>query len=224
MGRELQKKKNKSSLPRATQKRKSKKAVLTNPLIAANWDAKQTLSQNYRRLGLVNKLNRVTGGVDRTPTAGRDAANIPIQNNGMAINPKAPSSGPLREAKVERDPETGQILRVIEPRANPLNDPLNDLDSDDDEPMMASQHDLRSSKPTGNTAVVAALEAAAAVEGKKKKRSQSEREQEWLEALMQKHGEDYRKMWRDMKLNPMQQSEGDIRKRVEKLKRSQQGI
>lgn len=37
MGRELQKKKNRSSTPRVRLKPKSKKRILSNPVIAANW-------------------------------------------------------------------------------------------------------------------------------------------------------------------------------------------
>lgn len=37
MGRELQKKKNKSSIPKRRHKPKSKKKILANPIIAANW-------------------------------------------------------------------------------------------------------------------------------------------------------------------------------------------
>lgn len=37
MGRELQKKKNRSSLPKKRQNPKSKKKILANPIIAANW-------------------------------------------------------------------------------------------------------------------------------------------------------------------------------------------
>jgi nucleolar protein 16 len=37
MGRELQKKKNRSSIPKVRRKPKSKKKVLGNPIIAANW-------------------------------------------------------------------------------------------------------------------------------------------------------------------------------------------
>ena len=37
MGRELQKKKNKSSIPKLRHKGPSKKKVLQNPIIAANW-------------------------------------------------------------------------------------------------------------------------------------------------------------------------------------------
>lgn len=37
MGRELQKKKNRSSLPKLRHKQPSKKKILQNPIIAANW-------------------------------------------------------------------------------------------------------------------------------------------------------------------------------------------
>jgi nucleolar protein 16 len=37
MGRELQKKKNKSSIPKRRMKPKSKKKIFNNPIIAANW-------------------------------------------------------------------------------------------------------------------------------------------------------------------------------------------
>jgi len=52
--------------------------------------------------------------------------------------------------------------------------------------------------------------------GAKVERNQSEREKEWIERLVERYGEDYRKMSWDKKLNPYQQSEGDIRKRVVK--------
>jgi len=54
--------------------------------------------------------------------------------------------------------------------------------------------------------------------GVKVERSQSVREKEWIEKLVERYGEDYRKMSWDRKLNPYQQSEGDIRKRVVKWK------
>ncbi|KAB8338910.1 hypothetical protein FH972_021852 [Carpinus fangiana] len=65
MGRELQKRKNRSSVSKVRQKPKSKKKIFNNPIIAANWDQKQTLSQNYRRLGLATKLNAPSGGIER---------------------------------------------------------------------------------------------------------------------------------------------------------------
>jgi len=65
----------------------------------------------------------------------------------------------------------------------------------------------------GETHVVRQLEAIARNEVKKV-RTQSEREREWIEALVAKYGRDYAKMARDRKLNPFQQTMGDIRRRV----------
>jgi nucleolar protein 16 len=65
-----------------------------------------------------------------------------------------------------------------------------------------------------STDVVRQLEEQAKRGVAKALRTQSAREQEWIERLVSKYGDDYRKMFWDRKLNPMQQSEGDIRKRV----------
>jgi nucleolar protein 16 len=68
--------------------------------------------------------------------------------------------------------------------------------------------------------VVRQLEEAARNGVRKAPRKQSKREEEWIERLVERYGEDYGRMWRDTKLNPMQQSEGDIRKRVIKWKKN----
>jgi nucleolar protein 16 len=69
--------------------------------------------------------------------------------------------------------------------------------------------------------VIQQLEEAARNGARKAPRTQSQREAEWLENLVAKYGEDYGRMARDRKLNPMQQTESDIKKRVKKWKASQ---
>lgn len=132
----------------------------------------------------------------------------------------------------------------IRDRKNPLNDPLNEVadeyneaaqrasdqkldgeefngfDDDDDEEM---EDDSASSGPK---AIVKALEAQVEAEAaeleKRKPRTQSKREEEWIERLVEKYGDDTRAMVRDRRLNPMQQSEGDIKRRIRKWKASRE--
>ena len=124
------------------------------------------------------------------------------------------------EVRVQKDPETGRIVRVLRPDSeqqpvyNPLNDPLNELDV---EPV---------SHTRASTNIIAELEREADEEGerlaKKRPRQQSQREEEWIESLVEKHGDNIRGMVRDRKLNPMQQTEGDIGRRIKKWKKQQE--
>lgn len=168
----------------------------------------ETLVQNYRRLGLSSRLNSATGGTEKRsaskPTADR-----------LAISRAIPTAIAPSEAKVERDPDTGKILRVIHSKpvkANPLNDPLNS-DSEDE---FGGFDEDEADHSTKDNAVIRQLEEQAMMEAEKKPRKQSQREQEWIEKLVAKHGDDYQKMSRDMKLNPMQQTANDISRRIKK--------
>jgi nucleolar protein 16 len=262
MGREIQKKKNRSGIAKTTMKPKSKKLLLANPLIAANWDKSQTLAQNYSRLGLARKLNGHTGGVDKTSSlhasnVGKTTAGIDSQGDRDMLDvhskrgPRVTQIIPT-EARIERDSE-GRIVRIIDDPsavvpekkektwATPLNDPLNAVDDeeeyDSDNPFGAEE-DGESGRPMQDRkghmqhlsahvgtsletnapqqSVVQQLSAQAAMGGGKKIRKQSPREREWCAALIKKHGMgNWKPMQRDTKLNVMQQSEGDIRKRVE---------
>ncbi|KIV98188.1 hypothetical protein PV10_01866 [Exophiala mesophila] len=222
MGRERQKKKNRSSVSKAklktnrTKAGKKKVNFLGNAIIAANWDRKLTVSQNYKRLGLSSKLNPTTGGTEKKiPAAGDE--NQQRTRDSLAIAGVVPSQIKPQEVQVVRDPTTGRILKVIRPDEdetydNPLNDPLNDLPDDDSR--------ARKPRPLAEHDIVSQLEAQAAeeekLELKKRPRQQSQREQEWLTKLVEKHGDNIRAMVRDKKLNPMQQTEGDISKRLKK--------
>lgn len=233
MGRELQKRKNRSSISKVRQKPKSKKKVLNNAVIASNWDQHQTLAQNYKRLGLAAKLNKSTGGVERKVADverereedGKAHTDGLVINGGRGRGKKDKLD--LGEEKVERDPKTGRILRVVSDdtaavRPNPLNDPLNELDSESEsEAELFDQHghSKQQSEPSEpKTAVVAELEHRASLPEKKYRRKQSEGERVFVEELVAKYGEDYERMARDTEINYMQRSAGDLKKRVKKWK------
>ncbi|KAK3058458.1 Ribosome biogenesis protein Nop16 [Extremus antarcticus] len=221
MGRELQKRKSRSSTSKVTRKPKSKKKILSNHIIAANWDKSQTLAQNYKRLGLTEKLNNRTGGVERK--AGEERVEDPLSIEGKQR--KAREVIEVREAKIVRDEETGAILTVLDEgrgvRPNPLNDALNEFDSESEEGGEGVDQHRGVGPAVGaatqaKTDVVERLQDEASRPAPKYQRKQTEGEVAFIEELVRKHGEDFGAMARDMKVNYMQRSEGDLRKRVKK--------
>ncbi|CAK7240679.1 MAG: Nucleolar protein 16 [Sporothrix thermara] len=155
MGRSVrQKRKARSSRPtvRPSNNRRRPINPTGNAVIAANWDKEQTLTQNYRRLGLMNRLKVPTGGIERLGTdavkerAAPDGERIQhytdhfndtataILNGTLAGSKAKAKVAGVREVRVERDAK-GRIVRVLEdaaPAHNPLNDLLNDLEDEEE--------------------------------------------------------------------------------------------
>jgi nucleolar protein 16 len=210
---------------------RSRRLLSTDP----SRNQKETLSQNYRRLGLTSRLNHATGGTEKTiallglndPNSSRADTAADSTANALNIVSKAPAQVlEVEEIEVERDPETGHILRVTgqrEEKFNPLNDPLVELEGSDGEVEewngFSMVPERRANEP--ENPVIRQLEEAARNGARKAPRKQSEREVEWLERLVSRYGEDYGRMARDRKLNPMQQTAADIKKRITKWQASQ---
>ncbi|KAI0885166.1 ribosome biogenesis protein Nop16 [Annulohypoxylon maeteangense] len=219
MGRDLQKRKRRSSRNAIRQPSSNKSKRLLNPLgndtVARNWNKKETASQNYRRLGLVSRLKAPAGGVE--PSARVKSAK---PADPFAITSQ-PAGAVIGEVRVERD-ENGRIVRVLHgsgPKENPLNDPLNDLDSDDDmEDEEAAEEWEGIDEVEDGTGIFPELETQANRPVAKKVKTLSKREAEWLQRLVEKYGDDTKAMARDRKLNPRQQTEADIARRIKKLK------
>jgi nucleolar protein 16 len=208
-------------------------------LICRNKD--ETLIQNYRRLGLTTRLNAPTGGVERPKGVDAATADKLLSDSLHIISKNHPENSTeldAEEVHVERDPETGKILRVITnhdgdadeievagrkvKRSNPLSDPINDIENGVISLHKKQQH---VTKPSSSSDFVRQLELRALQEEeamkKRRPRQQSKREEEWIEKLIARHGDNIMAMVRDKKLNPMQQTEGDIRKRVRVWKERQ---
>ncbi|KAF5599803.1 NOP16 [Fusarium pseudoanthophilum] len=212
MGRELQKKKARSGRQPIRQLNRSKKILNPrgNDAIAKNWNKKETLSQNYRRLGLVARLKAPTGGTEKKlgATTTRAYHNDPFSIATM-------ENAIVSEARVERDAD-GKIIRILgEAKPNPLNDPLNELDNDSDAEPAEEWGGIEDDADA--TDVVKTLIEQSKQPDLPKKRHQSTREREWLEKLVAKYGDDTAAMARDRKLNPMQQTAADIAKRIRKM-------
>ncbi|KAI0119611.1 ribosome biogenesis protein Nop16 [Daldinia grandis] len=231
MGRDLQKRKRRSSRPAIRQPSstlRSKRLLnpLGNDLVAKNWNKKETATQNYRRLGLVSRLKAPTGGVEPNLASKKLQGRATKPVDPFAIS--QPTRAVISEVRVERD-ENGKIIRVLDGskrKDNPLNDPLNDLDSDDEEEDEDDEEEggeewggIEDANGEDDM-IVAQLEDEASRPIVKKPRTLTKRETEWLQSLVDKHGEDAKAMSRDRKLNPMQQTEADIVRRIKKWRRS----
>ena len=188
---------------------------VANPRL--NRNHRLTLAQNYRRLGLTAKLSHYAGGIEKEITHVPDSKNLLPQRRDDPLAITAKTANPLlpSEVHVERDPTTGAIIQITDPHwesaHSPLNDPLNELEHTEER----SSDSTEIESPKG---IVGELERQASAEVKKKPRHQSQREVEWLEALLKKYEDDYELMARDRKLNPYQQSTGEIRKRMKNWK------
>ena len=97
-----------------------------------NRDKNLTTTQNYRRLGLVGRLKAPTGGAE----PGLQSSSNRDKETKERPDPFAialASETVVSEVRVERD-ENGKIVRVLgssgSRRDNPLNDPLNALETD----------------------------------------------------------------------------------------------
>ncbi|ODV86968.1 hypothetical protein CANARDRAFT_218850 [[Candida] arabinofermentans NRRL YB-2248] len=207
-----------SSVGKATRRHKDKQRkvnIASNPIIAANWDKNLTLSQNYAKLGLKVRLGKDTGGVEKKieifkPKVDEELFEIENENDreedeqDSDFDPYDPENILEGTAKLVRDDE-GNVIKVIYGTKKPSN-------SNDSE---------ESEKPKSE--VIKQLEAMAANKKVGRERKQSDREVEWLKSLYEKYGDDYEKMKWDKKLNPMQHSPGELKKRFIKWKK-QQGI
>ncbi|KAK1599776.1 ribosome biogenesis protein Nop16 [Colletotrichum navitas] len=226
MGSVLQKKKRRSGRQKVKMPNRPKKLLnpLGNDLIAKNWNKKETLTQNYRRLGLTARLKAPTGGVEKRLSQLESSSAKPRDPLAIASAEEAV----FEEARVERDAD-GKIVRIhygSDRRSNPLNDPLNALDSDAEDGGPDGGPDGEEGEEEegwggiddeSRPEVIRLLEKEAARPTVKKPRHMSQQEREWLERLVARHGDDVAAMARDRKLNPMQQTEGDIARRIKRL-------
>lgn len=200
-----------SSVRKNTRRVKDKQrkvSIRSNPIIAANWDPTLTLQQNYKKLGLRAKLGSFVGGQEKkveTLTDIRTRKEQEEQAKKIEIedieNTEDPAKIPKGQARLIRDPETQEVIKVI----------YGTLDTE------------AGLEPETETEVIKQLKQIGHENSLQKKgRKLSERETEWLKELYEKYGDDYDKMKWDKKLNSFQYSAGELRKRIVKWKKENQ--
>jgi nucleolar protein 16 len=186
----------KTNSRRVAKKHSRKTPFIPNKIIADNWDKNATYRQNYVRLGLVPTVNDVAGG--------REHTELEIERERLAID--TVSVDDLEGEALKRALGPGQAMIQRDDDGNIISVVLGEEGSDDEEYHV-----------TPKTDVVKMLEQQAS-EAVSVGRAQSAGEQDWLQRLMDKHGDDLGAMFRDTKLNIYQESVGQLKRRIAKYK------
>ncbi|QEU60898.1 Nop16 [Kluyveromyces lactis] len=223
----------KSSVKKVSRRNKDKQKQVNikgNPIIAENWDYSLTLAQNYKKLGLKVKMGKFAGGeeADLSKVIKKDVYEHSAFSDDESedekdsegdeqeddVNPEELNSDgeydeskiPEGEARIKRD-DDGNIVKVYYGKRKAI-----DIDMDVEELRRENE------KNEVKTEVVKKLEAYASRPVAKKERGLSQREDQWLEQLYKKHGDNYKKMFFDKKLNVYQQTENVLRRKILKWK------
>lgn len=150
-------------------------------------------------------MNAYTGGTEAktkstaAENSRKDTLSIPTLHKSSELG--------MSEVKVTRDPKTGAIISVQHEkskRENPLGDPLNDISDFEEDKVVEDS----------GRGIVPELVEQARYSRPKRPRMQSQREREWVERLVERWGDDLGAMVMDRKLNPQQQTEGDLKRRI----------
>ncbi|KAI8348279.1 ribosome biogenesis protein Nop16 [Blakeslea trispora] len=170
---------------RTADRHKKRVTIHGNPIIKKNWDKKLTLKQNYAKLGLLTSLNGETGGKEKMNP------DTPVEAEELkkTLNPG--------EGLIQRDDE-GNIVRIIVGEKKTHDEIL----------------DAEVPKVEAKTDVVRQLEAHAA-NAVHHEKYQSEYELDWVQKLINKHGDDYKAMFWDKELNVYQQTAAQLKKKCQ---------
>ncbi|KAJ1955951.1 Nucleolar protein 16 [Dipsacomyces acuminosporus] len=175
-------------------------------LLQDKWDPSLTLSENYRNMGLVARVNGISGGIVKpiTSTASQGETAEGSSSSSKAIDAENLSKEELKKlipqgyGIIERD-EEGNVVNVI--MAEEPHDPLD------------SDVEIESVKPKMEAARILEEYANSFEERKERWISQGERRK--LQAFIDRHGDNYTAMFRDKDLNKQQLTATQLKKKIE---------
>lgn len=158
-----------------------RRIVINEPTIQAAWDSTKTVQENFKSIGLTNKLNSDIGSSQtRRKVLAWDAQREKVLEEISEIKGKAAEQA-AKEGVLDMTP----------------------LDLGE-EAIFGQLNEIFESAESNDSPVVQALEsksAAAAAQVKKATKKLNEEDTEYIEALIKKHGNNTIAMARDIKLN-----------------------
>ncbi|CAJ0837139.1 2999_t:CDS:2, partial [Entrophospora sp. SA101] len=107
-------------LSRKTSNKHFKKIVVHgDPIIASNWNKKETLRQNYKRIGLLTSLNRVAGELKKV--LGPNVGIIERDDEGNIVNViigEDEDENEVFDKKIQPEPAKTEIVKALEEEAS----------------------------------------------------------------------------------------------------------
>ncbi|KAL7409194.1 ribosome biogenesis protein Nop16 [Mrakia frigida] len=198
---------------KTTKKTTAKKVTVRGPkALVDNWDRKKTVLQNYKTLGLLSSLApHLHGGIEKDiyPISSPLNPNNPLHPNNL-VAPVDPNYIPKGFGRLVRDAD-GKVIDVIM---------SNEDDEEDEAEGSASTKDVkgkgREVEEKEDTEVVKALKLLASSAPPPLKRHTTSAELNFLRSLHAAHGTDLSKMTRDIKLNRLQKTRGEIERSLKR--------
>lgn len=250
MGKQLQTRKNtqpslrtsRSRSSRQNPARKSKSSILANSILKKHWDHELNARQNYRRMGLLKKVNgridphngRVVGLARRDGSRDEVLEKTFKGTKGRTDNEDGNREvAPIAEMKVVRDPVSGAILEVVGSEKTQQskrtaaertwyatgNSDEESSDEDTENKHVAQTKPSRLADELEYEAAEGAKAPSAATQ-----RKLNPREREWCARMVAKHGVkngshikcDWNGMCRDGKMNVYQLSKGQMKSKIKR--------
>jgi nucleolar protein 16 len=172
-----------------------RRIVINEPTIQAAWDSTKTVQENFKTIGLVNKLNN-------------DIGSSQMRRNVLAWNSN-------REKVLEDISEIKAQAAEKAAKEGVLDMTPLDLG---EEAIFGQLNTIFESTESTESSVVKALESkssSAAVNTKKAVKKLGQDDTEYIEALMKKHGKNTTAMARDIKLNYNQHTPNKLENMIE---------
>ncbi|EMR11590.1 hypothetical protein PNEG_00034 [Pneumocystis murina B123] len=173
-----------------TSNKSSSVSICLGPILSEKWKKEKTLEQNYRELGIVLKQNKE-----------KESPRKAEESNGFFSNKKNLLKLKPNEAQILRD-DQGNIIKVIYEKQYDFDDELNEIAMENTKAKTQVIEELKN-KIKNNI---------------KFNRRPSQNEINFLNRLIELYGDNVDAMAKDIKLNPMQQTAADLRRRISKLK------
>ncbi|KAJ1816580.1 Nucleolar protein 16 [Coemansia sp. RSA 2599] len=165
-----------------------------HPFLHSEWDRNKTVLENYKKFGLVSKVNGARGGTEKnlfskpTENESESAAEPTEQDIKKAI--------PKGYGIIERD-EAGNVINIVLPEEE---DPLD------------SDYEVEKVEAKGKAAKM--LEEFAETHEERRERWLSQGSRRILQSFIDKHGDNYEAMFWDSKLNKQQLTKHQIEKKI----------